>query len=106
MSASLDSRKHRQSKSDNDEQKLTGSAIDEVQKNVGETEGMIPGRKRRRTVVERGAMRMLATGGIIGIGVALGAILAGQNIAGWMIGLIVSLTSVILAAILWSSRQL
>ena len=69
-------------------------------------QGMVPGRERRRAKVERGAMRLVATGGIIGIGVALGAILVGQDVAGWIVGLVVSLTSVILAALLWSSRQL
>jgi hypothetical protein len=42
---------------------------------------MVPGRDRRRSKVERGAMRLVATGGIVGI-------------------------AVILAALLWSSRQL
>jgi uncharacterized membrane protein len=67
---------------------------------------MVPGRERRRTKVERGAMRLIATGGIIGIAVVLGAILVGQDVAGWIVGLVVGLTSVILAALLWSSRQL
>jgi hypothetical protein len=69
-------------------------------------QGMVPGRERRRTKVERGAMRLIATGGIIGIATALGAILVGQDVAGWIVGLVVGLTSVILAALLWSSRQL
>jgi hypothetical protein len=69
-------------------------------------QGMVPGRERRRTKVERGSMRVLATGGIIGIGVILGAVLVSQEVAGWVVGLVVSLTSVILAALLWSSRQL
>jgi hypothetical protein len=69
-------------------------------------EGMVPGRERRRTKVERGFMRLVATGGIVGIAVALGAILVGQDIAGWIVGLVIGLTSVILAAMLWSSRQL
>ncbi|HSS58414.1 MAG TPA: hypothetical protein VLK59_10430, partial [Solirubrobacteraceae bacterium] len=30
-------------------------------------QGMVPGRERRRLKVERGAMRVIATGGIIGI---------------------------------------
>lgn len=51
-------------------------------------------------------MRVLATGGIIGIAVLLGAVLGGQGVAGWIVGLVVGLTSVILAAVLWSSRQL
>jgi len=51
-------------------------------------------------------MRVIATGGIVGIGVALGALLVGQDVAGWIVGLAVATTSVILAALLWSSRQL
>jgi uncharacterized membrane protein len=67
---------------------------------------MVPARERRRTKVERGFMRLVATGGIVGIAVALGAILTSQDVAGWITGLVVGLTSVILAALLWSSRQL
>ncbi len=69
-------------------------------------QGMVPGRERRRTKVERGFMRLIATGGIVGVAVALGAILVGQDVAGWIVGLVIGLTSVILAAMLWSSRQL
>jgi hypothetical protein len=69
-------------------------------------EGMIPARSRRRTKVERGSMRVLATGGIIGLATALGAVLVSQDVAGWIVGLAVGLMSVILAALLWSSRQL
>jgi uncharacterized membrane protein len=50
-------------------------------------------------------VRVVATGGIIGIAVLLGAILDSQDVAGWIIGLVVGLVSVVLAAILWSSRQ-
>src|SRR5215203_198917 len=69
-------------------------------------QGMVPGRERRRTGIERGAMRAIATGGIVGIGVVLGAVLVGQDVAGWIVGLVVSAVSILLAAILWSSRQL
>lgn len=68
--------------------------------------GMLPGRERRRTKIERATMRLVATGGIIGIAVLLGAVLVGQDVAGWIVGLVIGLTSVILAALLWSSRQL
>jgi hypothetical protein len=51
-------------------------------------------------------MRLVATGGIIGIAVVLGAVLVGQDGAGWIVGLAVGLTPVVLAALLWSSRQL
>jgi hypothetical protein len=69
-------------------------------------QGMVPGRERRRTKLERGAMRLVATGGIIGIAVVLGAVLVGQDVAGWIVGLVIGVTTVILAALLWSSRQL
>ncbi len=67
---------------------------------------MVPGRERRRTKLERGSMRLIATGGIIGIATVLGAVLVGQDVAGWIVGLAVGLVSVLLAALLWSSRQL
>jgi hypothetical protein len=67
---------------------------------------MLPGRERRRTKAERGLMRLIATLGIIGIDVALGAILVSQDVAGWITGLVIGTVSVVLAAILWSSRQL
>jgi hypothetical protein len=69
-------------------------------------QGMVPGRERRRTGIERGAMRAVATFGVVGIGVVLGAVLVGQDVAGWIVGLVVSVVSIVLAALLWSSRQL
>lgn len=57
-------------------------------------------------MVERGFVRLVATGGIIGVAVLLGAALGSQDVAGWIIGLVVGLASVVLAAVLWSSRQL
>lgn len=69
-------------------------------------QGMVPAREHRRTKIERVSMRVLATGGIIGIDVALGAALVGQDVAGWIVGLVIGLTSVVLAALLWSSREL
>jgi len=68
--------------------------------------GMLPGRERRRSKVERGFMRVVATTGIVAIAVVLGAILVGQDVAGWIVGLVIGLVSVLLAALLWSSRQL
>ena len=51
-------------------------------------------------------VRVVATGGIIGIGVALAAILDWQDVAAWIIGIVVSGVSVLLAVLLWSSRTL
>jgi protein-S-isoprenylcysteine O-methyltransferase Ste14 len=67
---------------------------------------MLPRRGRRRFGLERLLVRLIATAGIIGIGVALGAILAASNVQGWIIGLVVAIVSVVLAGLLWSSRQL
>jgi hypothetical protein len=67
---------------------------------------MLPERESRRFALERLLVRLVATGGIIGIGVALGAILGSSKVQGWITGLVVAALSVVLAAILWSSRQL
>jgi hypothetical protein len=67
---------------------------------------MLPRRGRRRFGLERILVRLIATFGIIAIGVALGAILAASKVQGWIIGLVVAGVSVILAGLLWSSRQL
>ena len=67
---------------------------------------MLPHRRGRRFAAERIFVRIVATTGIIGIGVGLGALLANSKVQGWIIGLVVSLLSVVLAGVLWSSRQL
>jgi hypothetical protein len=90
-----------------DEQAAREARFRERESRRGERpQGMVPGRERRRTGIERGVMRMIATGGIVGIGVLLGAVLVGQDVAGWIVGLAVSVVSILLAALLWSSRQL
>src|SRR5579884_147894 len=70
------------------------------------TEGgnMLPRRRGRRFVLERLLVRLVATAGIVGIGVLLGAILGSNKVQGWITGLVVAI--VVLAALLWSSRQL
>ena len=73
---------------------------------TGPKENMLPRRGRRRYGVERVFMRVIATGGVIAIGVALGAILASSNVQGWIIGLVVAIVSVVLSGVLWSSRQI
>ncbi|MGI8428160.1 MAG: hypothetical protein ACR2OB_02405 [Solirubrobacteraceae bacterium] len=67
---------------------------------------MLPGREGRRFGAERILVRLIATCGIVGIGVLLAAILASSKTQGWIVGLVVALVSVILSAVLWSSRQL
>ena len=66
---------------------------------------MIPNR-RKRLPLEAPLMRGVATAGIVGIAVAIAAIMGSQGSAAWLIGLVVSLASLVLAAVLWSSRRL
>lgn len=63
-------------------------------------------RARVRRRPESLFVRVVATAGVVGIAVAVAAILGTQSVAAWMIGLTASLLSVILAAVLWSSRTL
>jgi hypothetical protein len=66
---------------------------------------MIPARSHR-SLIESFFMRIVATAGIVGIGVAIAAIMQSSHSHGWLIGLVVSIVSVILAAVLWSARRL
>ena len=69
---------------------------------------MIPS-GRKRLPLEAPLMRVVTTGGIVGIGVVIvviAAIMISQDSKGWLIGLVVSIVSVVLAAVLWSSRRL
>ncbi len=50
-------------------------------------------------------MRVIATAGVIGISVAIAAIMGSQGSKAWLIGLVTSIVSVVLAAVLWSSRR-
>ena len=66
---------------------------------------MLPARSKR-SAFESVFMRLIATAGIVGIGVAVAAIMTSSDAQGWIIGLVVSLLSVVMAAVLWSSRRL
>jgi hypothetical protein len=81
------------------------SASRNERRNRTPSPNMLPSRKGRG-LLERTFVRVIATGGIVAIGVAIAAIMASSNSHGWLIGLVVSLVSVVLAAVLWSSRVL
>jgi hypothetical protein len=68
------------------------------------TRGFLPEHPGRRTF-ESVLARVVATAGIVGIGTALGAILIAADVAGWITGLVVSIVTVTLAAILWRSGR-
>jgi hypothetical protein len=70
------------------------------------SENMLPGREVRRSGAERLLVRLIATCGIVAIGVAIAAIMVSSHSQGWIVGLVVSIVSVVLAAILWSSKML
>jgi hypothetical protein len=71
-----------------------------------DSDNMLPQRERSRSAPERLLVRLVATAGIVGIGVAIAAIMVSSNDQGWEVGLVVSIVSVVLAAVLWSSRVL
>jgi hypothetical protein len=50
--------------------------------------------------------RLVATGGIIGIGTGVAAIMGTQDVDTWIIGIVTAGVSVLLAAVVWSSRGL
>jgi protein-S-isoprenylcysteine O-methyltransferase Ste14 len=69
-------------------------------------DNMLPARSRRPLMFERLFVRVVATCGVVAVGVAIAAIMVSSNSQGWLVGLVVSVVSVALAALLWSSRQL
>ncbi len=49
-------------------------------------------------------LRLIATCGVVAIGVAIAAIMVSSGSAGWLIGLVVSIVSVVISAAIWSAR--
>jgi hypothetical protein len=49
-------------------------------------------------------LRVIATCGVIAIGVAIAAIMHSSGSQGWLIGLIVSTVSVVVSGVIWSGR--
>ena len=64
------------------------------------------GAQRDRRILEPVFVRVVATAGIVGIGTAIAAILGSQDVAAWIIGLVISTLAVVLGALLWSARTL
>ena len=71
----------------------------------GAERGFLPIDPQRRNA-ESVLVRVVATLGVVAIGTVIGAILGASDVAGWISGLVVASTCVVLAAILWRSRQL
>jgi hypothetical protein len=73
-----------------------------------EPEAARPPRQRRgpRSALEGAFVRLVATIGIIGIGVGVGAILSSNKVQGWIIGLAVALVTFVLTGVLRSTRRM
>ncbi len=68
-------------------------------------EGFLP-KKPTRAPLESVFVRGVATAGVVGVATVVAAIMGSQSVSGWVIGLVASLITVILAAFLWRSRKL
>jgi hypothetical protein len=88
------------------EREARRAARSERREAAAERPGVMIPSGRKRLPLEAPLMRVVATGGIVGIGVVIAAIMTSQDSEGWLIGLVVSIVSVLLAAVLWSSRRL
>jgi hypothetical protein len=78
----------------------------EHRENLAQEPGVMVPRRGRRPPLEAPLMRFVATAGIVAIGVVIAAVMSSQHSKAWVIGLVVSIVSVALAAVLWSSRRL
>jgi hypothetical protein len=64
-----------------------------------------PNARRPRLSVARPARRTVTTAGIVGIAVAIAAIMGSQGAQSWLIGLVVAILSLVLAAVFLSARR-
>jgi uncharacterized RDD family membrane protein YckC len=55
--------------------------------------------------LESALIGIVVSAGIVWIGVALGAVLVSQDVAGWIVGLVIAVVTVVLSSMLWSSRR-
>jgi hypothetical protein len=70
-----------------------------------QTEAMLP-KRGARPRTESALMRVIATLGVIAIGVVVAIIADAAGAQVWAIGLVTSLVVAVLAGVLWSSREL
>jgi len=88
------------------EREARQKARDEQRSTPGQRRAVMIPRRDKRLPFEAPAMRVVATAGIVAISVVVAAIMGSQNSHAWLVGLVVSLVSLVLAAVLWSSRRL
>ena len=61
-------------------------------------------RALQRFAFEHVMMRLIATCGVVAIGVAIAAIMVSSGSQGWLVGLVVSIVSVVISGAIWSAR--
>jgi hypothetical protein len=88
------------------EREARRSARDKRRDKSTERPGVMIPTRRGRLPLEAPLMRLVASAGIVGIAVVIAAIMGSQDSASWLIGLVASVVSLVLAALLWSSRRL
>jgi hypothetical protein len=79
-------------------------AVDEGNENGAPEAGRGAVFRERMLLFQSSFSRFVATGGIVGIGTGVAAIMGSQDVRAWIIGIVVSGISVILAAIVWSTK--
>lgn len=72
--------------------------------------GEVPTRRQRAAATGNRAatslVRFIALVGIVGLAIIVGAIMGGQNVEGWIVGLVIGAGAVILSSVVFLSRRL
>ena len=89
----------------NAEREARRTARDEQRAAPAERNGGMPPTGAKRLPLEAPVRRILATGGIVAIAVVVAAVMGSQDAAGWLIGVVASIVSLVLAALLRSSSR-
>ena len=61
-------------------------------------------RADHRSALEQLLLRLVATCGVVAIGIAIAAIMHSSGSEGWLIGLVVAGVSVVMSGVIWSTR--
>ena len=87
------------------EREARRTARDELRAAPAERPGAMPPTRGKRAPLEAPLRAVLATGGIVATAVVIAAVMGSQDAAGWLIGAVASIVSLVLAAWLRSSGR-
>src|SRR4051794_29789321 len=88
------------------EREARRQARDERRGSRAERPGVMIPNRRKRLPLEAPLMRTVASAGVVGIAVAIAAIMSSRGSAGGVIGFAAAVGPLVLAAGLWASRRL